>query len=466
MTTQLLAREARRHVALYSSGDWTTQRPKMSRMGKKVNGKDVSVLVLKDVPVFRSGVFRDSMGFQHTWEPLHMDQMVSHFNLLRNRQIFADVPVRDGHPGWLISGTPGTGKNVGWHTELRTEERTNPTDGVDYTYLLADYEVLDADAIAAIESGLWRNRSSEVGSYTTNAEAEFWPVYQGFAYVDIPAVEGLNGFSKSLAGIGSEYSILSENEKEAPVSGDNTGGTGGAPAAPSAEPQNQPGAAPEGASGSPDTNPDANTTDSGGAGGATQDEGAASSQGSTPTPAATVQPPSSGGAPAEGQHGGITPAQRSGWTFTLNGAQTNDFNAVQAHITSLEQFRSETHENARKSFVKSLAEGPKPKVLASKLTELEEFALGLSPGQYAQWVTSWDAVEPSAMLNQHHGGEAHQGAEKDMKDDLDYQIEIAEGTVKMHKDGGMKPEALEKTASYKKLQLLLAERDQRTQTGS
>lgn len=153
--------------------------------------KDNGNLALQRVAVFRSGTFRDSMGYQSTWESIHMKQMIDNWNHLRDGKLFDDVPVRDGHPGWLIHGLPGNGKVVGWHTNLVTEKAKSPVDDEEYDYIFADYEITDPEAAAAIENGTWRNRSAEIGTYITNSEAEFWPVYMGFAYVDIPAVEGL-----------------------------------------------------------------------------------------------------------------------------------------------------------------------------------------------------------------------------------------------------------------------------------
>lgn len=160
--------------------------------GSSANGP----LVLEGVPAFRSGTFRDSMGYQNTWEGMHLRQMKMNWDHLTETGVFRDVPVRDGHPGWVVMGLPGNGKVVGYHTGVRVETRTAPHDGKDYDYWMVDYEILDEDAAKAIESGLWRNRSAEIGTYTTNDETEFWPVYMGVAYVDIPAVEGLQ-FSKN-----------------------------------------------------------------------------------------------------------------------------------------------------------------------------------------------------------------------------------------------------------------------------
>jgi hypothetical protein len=170
-------------------------KPNVYRKNGSKGAQATGALVLEGVPAFRSGTFRDSMGYQNTWEGMHLRQMLMNWDHLTSTGIFKDVPVRDGHPGWVVMGLPGNGKVVGYHSNVRVETLTAPHDGKDYDYWLVDYEILDEEAAKAIESGLWRNRSAEIGTYKTNDETEFWPVYMGVAYVDIPAVEGLQ-FSK------------------------------------------------------------------------------------------------------------------------------------------------------------------------------------------------------------------------------------------------------------------------------
>lgn len=170
-------------------------KPNIFRKNGSKGSAATGPLVLEGVPAFRSGTFRDSMGYQNTWEGMHLRQMKMNWDHLTENNIFKDVPVRDGHPGWVVMGLPGNGKVVGYHTNVRVETLKAPHDGKDYDYWLVDYEILDEDAARNIESGLWRNRSAEIGTYKTNDETEFWPAYMGVAYVDIPAVEGLQ-FSK------------------------------------------------------------------------------------------------------------------------------------------------------------------------------------------------------------------------------------------------------------------------------
>lgn len=153
-----------------------------------------SVMSVKNVPVFRSGTFRDSIGYQHEFDDFAMEQMVRNYDHLKAQKIFADVPVRNGHPSPFRSRMQ---ELVGYVVAMRTDKRTAPHDGNEYTYLIADFEILDSDAQKNVDSGLWRNRSSEIGTYVDNRENEYGPAFLGVAYVDIPAVEGLNGFSKS-----------------------------------------------------------------------------------------------------------------------------------------------------------------------------------------------------------------------------------------------------------------------------
>ena len=147
-------------------------------------------LVIQAMPVFRSGTFRNSWGEQTTYSDLHIQQMVTNFDYLKQTGIFADIPVRSSHPEpWFRNSTEEV---IGYVSSLTTEKRQHPVTGQEYTYLLADYEVSDPTAAEKIEKKLYRNRSAEVGMYADNDDAEYYPVLLGFAYVDIPAVEGLN----------------------------------------------------------------------------------------------------------------------------------------------------------------------------------------------------------------------------------------------------------------------------------
>lgn len=392
MTT--LAPEARRNVSLFSSGDLLPG-IKQAQYAKKKKDDGAEVLLVTGQPIFRSGTFRDSMGYQHTWDDFHMRQIVDNFNLLKSRLVFTDPPVRKGHGSLFGDRMDGL---VGYITELAFEKFTNPADGKEYTYLLSDYEVLDLAAQQAVRSGLWRHRSFEVGFYLDNNDAEFWPCAMGFAFVDIPAVEGLN-FSK-LPGVGSAYSIMFE--KEAPVttpvdtSNTNTGGAGApAPAAP-------PAAAPA-------------------------------------APAAPAQH-SAPAAPAA--------APAAPHKFSVNGTETTDFAAVQAHITTLEEFRKETVTAGRKNFVTGLATSNK--ILATQVPGLEEFALSLSDEQYKKWVGSFENAPANPVLGNHAAGVTNPDGTVAQTEEQK-QIEIDKGIYAQHKAAGMTQALIEKTPSYGRL---------------
>lgn len=158
--------------------------------------------LVEGLRVFRSGTFKDSMGEQHTWESEQLAQMVSNFDMLREKGILPNVPVREGHRSFL--GTGGT--VVGYVSALRAVGGTNPTNGESVTFLEADFEMTDPTGLQKLQAGTYRARSSEVGLYETNDESFYWPVFQGFAFVDIPAVEGL--YSKTATD--TPYSVLSE----------------------------------------------------------------------------------------------------------------------------------------------------------------------------------------------------------------------------------------------------------------
>lgn len=382
------------NVALFSGQSFTP-----ANVGTEVFKKDNGVVVVKRRPVFRSGTFRDSMGIQSTWESLHIDMMKSHFDMLRNRNILKDVPVRDGHPGWLIHGLPGTGQVIGWHSDLASEEIE--IEQGKFQFLLADYEITDEEAKVKEQNGTYRNRSSEIGEYTTNDEAMFWPVYMGVAMVDFGAVEGLN-FSRFGANLqspeGRVFHVFMD-EKEAPaVSGAQI-------------PPNQ----------------------------------------ATP-PVAPVVPAVPPVAPAADQQHAQAP-QQPAFQFSVNGQLTTDFTAVQSHITALEAFQRETREAAIENFVSSLVTDNK--LLAPQKDATLVWAKTLSTEQFAAWKATQEAVPAHPIVGQIYGagGQAPVAQQPGAADVLQ-QYEDAKATVKMHERNGTKLADLEKMGSYKKMKEL------------
>jgi hypothetical protein len=393
MNTPVMARSERMNVALFVS-DTTYGSIATPKRFKKDNG----ALAIQGVPVFRSGTFRDSMGMQHGWEDLHMEQMVANFNVLKSQNILTDVPVRDGHPSLFGGG----GTVVGFHTGLSTAKGKNLADGSEYTYLLADFEILDPAAQVKYDAGLFRNRSSEVGEYVTNNETAFWPTYMGFAFVDIPAVEGLN-HAQFAHEADRKFTILME--KGLPVTTEQNKTTDTGPAVP-----------PPGQSTQTTTEPSTNPA----------------SPDSTPA----AQPPAT--------HSGQTVTQ----TFSINGQPTSDFAAVQSHITKLENFARESNETARKDFVKGLVTSNHAS--AVQTDSLTAFALSLSDELYDSWKASWQAAPVLSVLSVHGAGNAGSQTQTPEKLTVDQQaLKDARETVSMHKRGGMTQENLEKVPSYK-----------------
>lgn len=351
--------------------------------------------IYKDVAVFRSGTFRDSMGEQNTWEDLHIKQMMDNFGYLSNKHILPSVPVRNGHQGFLVSGLQGRGDVVGWHMDVRTKVAKSPHDGNQYDYLFVDYELLAPYALGNVDSGLWRNRSSEIGTYRTNAEAELWPVYMGFAFVDIPAVEGLN-FSSSQ---GTRcFVFMGGHSRENSM------------------------------------------TDT-----ATQGQGAG---GGLPFPPFVPQVPSQ-----------TPPAVQSAFSFTCGGTPVTDPTQVQAYINRLETTFNEQRQAARSAFVKGLVvankiPAPQEQAFSQHVMGLNDEQFGqLKQLWEAMPVQQLLANHGGGVSN--HGNVAQVGAVVPStapgagvsQDVLD-----AQEIVKNHERGGiMTLDEIKATGSYKKL---------------
>jgi hypothetical protein len=413
MSTAALPREARRNVVAFfavgkeakadSTGDPTQG---YTKSWVQVDGK--RVLQVRNMPVFRSGTFRDSMGIQHTWDDIHIDHMVQNFQLLKDRSLLMHLPVRKGHPGFLTNPSQVVDDIIGYHEALRTARMQNEADGKEYNYLFADYDILDPDAGDKIDRGQWRNMSAEVGHWFTNDEAEYWPVYSGVAYADFAAVEGLKNYS-SANGVGSYFSIMTEQEQQV---GDN--GQQGQ--------QGQGTQVPPPPAGVP-----------------------------TPNPQPPAQPP----VPPAAQ----PPTQVQTFEFTMAGRKVSDFAAVQAHIQKLEgdnaryeQTFREQKEGTRKTFVKSLAEGDAPRILATQLDATEKFALSLTDEQFTVWKGQWEATAPNPVLGQQGGGQQFQnGQQTPGQQQNGTELDTAKEIISNFQMTGMTPDQIKNTDSYKKL---------------
>lgn len=368
------------------------------------NDNGQKILSVTGMPVFRSGTFADSMGDVTTWTPLMMSQAKANYDSLVETNTVPHVPVRKGHGSFF--GDP-MDTLVGWHTGLSTAQHANPVDGALQTYLLADFYLFDEEAQQRYDNGDWPNRSSEIGTYYTNDNAEINPAYMGFAFVDLPAVEGLNYGRQEVE---RKFTVLIDkplSTKEHSVS---------APAAvtpPEGQAVVPPVVVP------PVPAPPA------------------------VAPVAPVAPTAQFAAPTAQIH-----------TFKVNGADVTDFGMVQSHITGLETFRTETLQSARKNFVNGLATDNK--ISAAQIESLSAFALGLSDDQYMAWKGTYDTAIAIPALQNHTAGANNTGSSNGRGVEADSELMTVRGIVQQHTLAGMPQAQIEKLASFKRMRELEA----------
>lgn len=391
----------RLHVAAFESG-----MPTGYSFSKADNGN----VVVNDFKIFRSGSFKDSWGELTTWDASHMTQMVTNFDTLKANGILPNVPVREGHRS--IFG--GGGAVKGYFQSLSTVNGQDPQ-GEDCVFLLCNFEFTEPDGAEKFARGTYRARSAEVGMYESNAGASYYPVMMGFAFVDIPAVEGLDdkvyqapqgfpGFYENES-THKQFTVIVPKEYSMTAGGGST--------------------------------QEGQQTQTGQGGGA-------------PTP------PAQGGAP-EGQQQHAAPAPQA-HQFSINGQPTTDYAAVQRHIDTLQGTVDEHKKTARSDFVTSLASGPHPRILATELDNTLAFAQRLSDEDYDAWKATFSAAaQPLGLLGNHGNGnstpDTNNSGTVDPKAD---RIAVLRGIVKNHERSGLKPAQVQATDSYKELQTLLS----------
>lgn len=350
--------------------------------------------VLEGIRVFRSGTFRDSNGTQHTWELEHLQQMEFNFRMLRDRGLFPNVPVRADH-------TLSVNSVVGYVADLRVED----------TFLVADLEITEPDAIQRWNRGTYRARSLEVGMYETNDESVYWPVVMGVAFVDIPAVEGLHRRPASdvpnVFATHTEETTLMPDENSEQDATTTTAPVEDPPPAPDEEE------------------------------GETEDAPPAPGE-PTPEPAPATEP-----AP-EGQHA-------RAMAFALNGQRTQDPRAVQAHIDALERFQRETRDENRRAFVRDLAGDHK--IAATQIDSLTTHALSLDESQWQAFTNVYESAPSLRLFGEFGNGVTNPDGEPTSDED---EASVLEETVAMHRRSGMSEDQIQQTASYRKLEALRA----------
>jgi hypothetical protein len=363
---------------------------------------------LTGLRVFKTGTFKDMFGSEYTWESAHLEQMVTNFKLLRDGGNLPNIPVRADHERSVNSV-------VGYIDDVYLDE-----DG----FLAADIEFTEPDAFQKYERGTFRSRSLEIGMYETNNGAVYFPVVVGLAFVDIPAVEGL--FSRSDART-TAFSLV--DDKETPVAEQQT---------PPEEEQEQ--QTPEGEV------PPAGTP-------APVPEGQAPPAGS-PAPGGEGESTGQERPPAESQQrgtatpSGVTPVADNAATvmaFRVNGAQTQDYRAVQAHIDTLENTVQESIRTGRASYVQSLARDNK--IAATQIEGMTALAQGMNDAQFEEFKKIYAEAPSSGLFALHGGGEGGTPTVDGEPSDL----EIAEETVINHRRAGMPEDQIKATGSYQML---------------
>lgn len=355
--------------------------------------------ILRGLRIFKEGTFKNSWGEEGTWEAIHLDQMILHYNFLKENNFLSDVPVRVDHSNSVDSV-------AGYFQSLYR-------DPVEPTFLAADVEITEPDAYEKWERRTFRARSLEVGAYETNDGSLFWPVVLGLAFVDIPAIEGLHADGANREPMTFSHFITDkENRTMADKPKDDNKGSEQLPA---------------------DSKP------------------AEGEHSAPPAPKTTNDPPTPDPAPAA-DHGApapstVPPVQ----TYRVDGSVTTDPAEVQKHIDTLEQFRVEVTDSTRDDFVEELAEDGK--IAATQIEGLQEHCRSLTAEQF----TAFRGLYENAEAPPATGPQATPGAggvdPENVKPEQEA-FEIASGIVAQHQRAGMKPEKIKDTDSYKTLERL------------
>ena len=168
----------------------------------KINASKEGTLV-KDIEIFKAGTFK---GIEFKTSAL--DKMVANFHYLKAFNIFPNVPMRADHPGFWSAGEVA---KIGGYIE--DAKRIGQK-------LVVDVRFTNKDMLSKVQDGSYISRSAEIGTYQDNNQVTYDPVLYGFAWVDIPAVEGLSpqfSFSKENVNLISLNESMDEKEQFPPV---------------------------------------------------------------------------------------------------------------------------------------------------------------------------------------------------------------------------------------------------------
>jgi hypothetical protein len=329
MSNSPVALSSRLRVSVFQAGGALLR-------ASKVN--DDGTARYEGVPVFRSGTFRDNLGYQHTYEPEHIDQMVTNHRNLVERGIFPSPPVRADH-SMSIKDT------IGYATAVRSSVSGS------YNYLLADFDITEPDQAGKIDRGTYRFRSAEIGYYETNEEALYWPVFMGFAFVDIPAVEGLDSYAGDLQTTHfSMYVPDSDKTKE-----------------PTVDPKDNP-----------------------------------PHQFSLPAADGSTFQTSDYAAVQRALDAAATPPAPAVVSFRVNGSDTADAAAVQRHIDVLENFRTESEKIGKNGFIDALVKDGK--ILATQVDDFKKYVAPMDAEAFAGFRKLHESAPANPLFANHQTG--------------------------------------------------------------
>jgi len=153
----------------------------------------------------------------------------------------------------------------------------------------------------------------------------------------------------------------------------------------------------------------------------------------------------------------------------INGRLETDWNIIRNHVASLTAAQDEQRAVNRREFVENLAKENKIAApMIDKLVELvngTDTVPGMSDEQFAAFQASYESAPASSVLAQYDATQPGQSTGQpsfggqmtaDQKKD---RISVLEGTLAMHRRGGMSEENVKKTKSYIELQSLLGSDD-------
>lgn len=132
--------------------------------------------------IFKTGTFCDSDGDRHVIDADYIRDSVTNFYALKESGVLPNVP-------WRLDHSRSVESVVGYFENVYSD----PTG----EFLLCDFAFTDDEVAQKYAKGKYRNRSIEIGEHAVNSGETYDPVIMGCAFVDLPAVEGLNSYTSA-----------------------------------------------------------------------------------------------------------------------------------------------------------------------------------------------------------------------------------------------------------------------------